>query len=107
MESTAERLVRIARGTKTGAIVAAVHGLDRTIWPRFEGVASTTSDGYVLCDFVDADGVGHYSAFVGERSEVIEQVKALARHAKLTPAERAGLELRVENWCGKQNYWRQ
>lgn len=87
-----------------GAILACA--LDRNSenpspFPRFEGKASVTSDGFAMCNFIDRNGQGHMGAFVGSVSDVKENARRLARHLQLGPRETLELIGAVNAWLGE------
>ena len=92
------------KGSRFGAILACALDVDRKAIPRFVGKASITSDGFVMCDFVDSSGHGHYGAFVGAVSDLDSNVKWLAEHLSLNSADHAALESTVRQWIGTD--WR-
>lgn len=87
-------------GTKFGAILRCALNVERDAVPRFVGKATATSDGFVMCDFVDADGEGHWGAFVGSRSDLVRNMKGLAGHLQLTIDEEIELQHIVAAWLG-------
>jgi len=48
----------------------------------FVGEATITSDGFLMCDFVDADGVMHHGAFVAHWNDIAAQANGLDRHIR-------------------------
>lgn len=67
-------------------------------YPRFEGKAYYTSDGFLLCDFVGADKRFHAGAFVGAWADLFNNCVRLADHLNLTIEERASLLHAVKVW---------
>lgn len=92
------------RGTQFGAIIRCALERDREALPRFTGKASVTSDGYVMCNFVDRDGAARYSAFVGSFGELISNMTNLKRHLKLITAECHEFDAVIRAWVGTD--WR-
>ena len=72
-----DRALAATRGTQLGAIIACSLSLPRSS-PMFNGKASITSDGFVMCDFTDTAGVTHMGAFVGAVSDLNRNVEGLA-----------------------------
>ena len=95
-----DRIVSTSQGTKTGAIVACALGVS-TPSPYFSGKASVTSDGFVMCNFVDSDDHMHWGAFVGSVDELDGNIAGLARHMCLTANEREQLLQAVTAWIGQ------
>jgi hypothetical protein len=94
-----ERVLAATNGTQTGAILRCAfnkNGPGET--PRFEGRASVTSDGFVMCNFVDAGGRGHHSAFVGSMADLNDNLVRLSDHLRLDAAEDEELMDAVDNW---------
>jgi hypothetical protein len=98
-----DKALASTRGTKFGAILRVALG-QTTGFTRFVGKASITSDGFVMCDFVDKDGEGHHGAFVGEVSDLDRNVEGLAKHLTLNSDDHNALTAAVANWIGKD--WR-
>lgn len=98
-------------GSKFGAILACAFGRNAELiegkggigsdCPRFEGTASVTSDGYVMCSFVDKHGEGHMGAFVGSRDDVLANVRGLSEHLQLGPRERLEFRCDIGAWLGE------
>jgi hypothetical protein len=86
-------------GTQFGAILHASLGVDKAA-PLFRGKASVTSDGFVMCDFVDSHGAYRHSAFVGAVSDLDSNVDGLSRHLNLGESDRASLRAAVKSWIG-------
>mgnify|MGYP000529467603 CR=1 FL=1 len=91
-------------GTKFGAIIRCALGVDRDVYPRFEGKAHVTSDGYVMCDFVGQDHGYHTGAFVGALSDLDLNIVGLSKHLGMTPSEYNALTAIVTSWIGRD--WR-
>jgi hypothetical protein len=92
------RAIAATRGTRFGAILACAMDIERDATPRFVGKAAVTSDGFVMCSFVDRDGNGHLGAFVGAASDLDSNVDGLARHLRLTDADSRALAALVAGW---------
>src|SRR4051812_31624492 len=84
-----QKLLGATVGTQLGAIIRCAFGIERSAWPRFEGKGVMTSDGFIMCNFVDSNGGGHLGAFVGSRQDFDRNVLGVAGHCELNPAERA------------------
>jgi hypothetical protein len=99
-----EKIIAVAKGTKTGAIVACAFDKNEpNECPRFEGTASLTSDGFLMCDFVDSDGECHMGAFVGDVSSYRNNIQKLADHCGLAGRERAEFMGVMNGWVA--NKW--
>jgi hypothetical protein len=85
----------------TGAIVACALNRERLAVPRYVGKATITSDGWVMCDFVDSDHRKHLGAFVGGVSDLEANVRGLARHCRLNSDEQENLFQAVRNWIAQ------
>lgn len=97
----ADRLLDAADGTKTGAILRCALNRTGTELPRFVGKALITSDGFLLCNFYDADTNYHAGAFVGSYADLQDNLfgmYGLAVQLKLTKDEEAELQALVKNW---------
>lgn len=95
--SLRDRLLQVASGTRTGAIIASAYGV-KTPPPCFPGKACVTSDGYLMADFIDSGGCLHTGAFAGAIDDLRGNLKALADHCELTAAEREELDAAVQGW---------
>lgn len=80
-----------AEYTRTGCLLINMLGSEPTSGPKFKGLLSITSDGYVLCDFVKRDGTYTSGAFVGLVSNLVANFRGLADHLKLTDVQRKEL----------------
>lgn len=89
-----------ANESQVGAILCcAFYAPDyRKARPRFEGKAYHTSDGFLLCDFVEESGEYHRGAFVGAWADLYFKVMKLADLLKLTVDERQELLHYVKSW---------
>jgi hypothetical protein len=92
-----DRAMDATKGTRMGAIVA--RAIDRDISaPRFRSKAIVTSDGYVMADFERANGQRHGSAFVCSINDLCLNAVGLARHIKMTKAEREEFAVALIGW---------
>ena len=92
-------------GSQFGAILrCALHENIPGRNPHFTGKAMVTSDGFVMCDFVDKNGDLHIGAFVGAKTDLDRNVVGLSKHLKLNATEAGELSAVVAKWIGK--YWR-
>lgn len=94
-----DKLLAATHGTQTGAIAKCV--LDRNVEGepcQYVGKASVTSDGFVMCGYVDRDGQSHMGAFVGDVRDLERNVLGVADHLSLTPDERAAWFRAVRHW---------
>jgi hypothetical protein len=94
------RCVQATHGgqSQLGAILCAVL---RTRWGRplsFNYSATVTSDGFVMCDFVDRHGTMRMGAFVCSVRELIENFRGLADHCKLDDKDRTELFKELRAW---------
>lgn len=94
------KLAAPTRGSKFGAIIDAAYGQERDAIPRFAGRATATSDGFLMCHFVDRNGEGHMGAFVGSLSDLQRNVAGLSDHLNLSAAERAEFRTAISAWVG-------
>jgi hypothetical protein len=96
-----DKILATTAGTKLGAILRCAMGRNEmTMFPRFVGKASVTSDGFVLCDFIDGSFQDHHGAFVGSKVEVLNNGRNLSLHMKLSPAEQIELLNLIDAWMG-------
>jgi hypothetical protein len=98
------RVINLTHGTQSGAILRYILGHSNDECPRFEGKASITSDGFVMCNFVDKDGNRHMGAFVGDAEGLDSTHKNVVSHFKLTEEEADRLSTAIDGWVGKD--WR-
>jgi hypothetical protein len=89
--------LQATNGTQFGAIVAAALG-EEIPPPRFGRRASVTSDGFVMCNFVDREGQGHPGAFVGSVADLERNIVGFPAHIKMTPAERKAFYAIMRAW---------
>lgn len=85
-------------GTQFGAILRAAMKLPDRTPPYFGQYASITSDGFIMCDFCDKDGVFHIGAFVGAADDLDGNVAGLTKHMSLTAQEHAELQALIRGW---------
>ena len=101
-----ERALAATNGSQLGAILRCAfnkNGLNET--PRFTGRASITSDGFVMCNFVDRYGHDHMGAFVGDTKDLNDNITGLVKHLKLNDDEIEELHNAVYvKWIGTD--WR-
>ena len=87
------------QGTKFGAILACASN-----WPvakgtpAFDGRATLTSDGMLLCDFLDTCGSRHSGAFVGSFADLCRNLAGVAAHLALTAGDREKLAKVSSRW---------
>ncbi len=94
-----DKLLAATRGTQLGAIIRCAFDLERDAEPRFEGKATVTSDGFVMCNFIDRNGDGHWGAFVGSHSDYAANVHGVADHCKMDVEDRAAFFRAMDDWC--------
>lgn len=95
-----QRLLAATQNTQLGAIIRAAYGLERDTTPRFCGKGIMTSDGYIMCNFIDSNNSFHPGAFVGSKADFDRNVLGVALHCKLAPAERAMFHNTMNDWAG-------
>jgi hypothetical protein len=94
-----EKAIAATRGTQLGAIMACA--LDQEIpAPHFNGKASVTSDGFLMCNFTRANGEQHMGALVGAYNDLERNAIGLAAHLKLTDGERREFTDALVGWIG-------
>jgi hypothetical protein len=96
-----DRLLAATKGTQTGAIAKCV--LNRNVAQglrQYYGQASITSDGFVMCNFMDAQGQEHMGAFVGSVDDLKRNVVGVAKHLGLTDDEREAWYRACRAWIG-------
>ena len=96
-----QRALAATRESRFGAIVADALG-EKIPAPHFSGRPSITSDGYVMCNFVDGRGQGHMGAFIGSFADVQRNVVGLANHLKLSAEDRAEYAATLTRWLGRK-----
>jgi hypothetical protein len=106
MKMTDELANKILRhtieGGKLHCILRSAFGMaSNKHFPRFGNSAIITSDGYVMADFVDAEGLGHHSAFVGAWDDIARNVQGLMDHMKLNDDDRSALAAAMMNWISR------
>lgn len=95
-----DRLLAASKYSQLGAIIACAYGRDRDALPRFTGKAIMTSDDFIMCNFIDRNGIGHMGAFVGSRQDFNRNVAGIAAHCNLSASERAQFFETMNDWCG-------
>ncbi|MCK1671080.1 hypothetical protein [Bradyrhizobium sp. 150] len=96
-----DKAMAATRGSQLGAIIACALGRNPDDVPRFNGKASVTSDGFIMCDFVDRSGEGRMSALAGSLSDLERNVKGLADHLQLTAEERGEYAEKLGGWISE------
>ena len=101
-----DKALLATRGSQFGAIIECALGIGagETTGPRFVGKASVTSDGFIMCDFIDRNGQYRFGAFVGGQSDLDRNTRGLIAHLKLTAPEAVKFEAVIKSWIGKD--WR-
>ncbi len=74
------RLYFAPTGAQTHAIIAAVLGEEPRTDQLYVGKACITSDGFVMCDYIDAEGLLRAGAFVGSFESLQTNVVGLIKH---------------------------
>ncbi len=98
------KILQASKGSQLGAIIRCAYGIERDAMPRFEGKASVTSDGYVMCNFVARNGDHHMGAFVGDMADFERNVEGIAKHCALDADERKAFLATMRGWIGTD--WR-
>ena len=102
-EAVFDLALAAADGTQTGAILRCALGRNTDAVPRFEGKASVTSDGFVMCNFIDRNGEGHMGAFVGSYDDLLRNLGKLAahveKHGRVEVDHKAMLDA-IDAWIG-------
>jgi hypothetical protein len=87
--------------SRFGCILLSAMGRDTdATQPRFDRRATVTSDGFVICGFLNRNGEYHMGAFVGAYSDLLANCTGLAKHLKLTAKQSAELLALVVKWAG-------
>jgi hypothetical protein len=95
-----DKALAATRGSQFGAIIRCALGRDLEAVPRFVGKASVTSDGFIMCNFIDRDGDGYHGAFVGAKSDLTRNFRGLSDHLKLNDKDRAAFRKVLTTWLG-------
>lgn len=96
-----DRALAATRQSKTGAILRCALKADNDGIPRYEGKASVTSDGFMICDFVNREGQRHMGAFAGSMEDLENNVEGLAVHLGLNAEETEELrKVLTVDWVG-------
>ena len=98
------KILAATRGTQLGAIAICALGKKATRNPRFIGKASITSDGFIMCDFVDSSGQYRPGAMVGRVGDLECNAIGVATHCELSPADRLAWFAQVQEWIATD--WR-
>jgi hypothetical protein len=86
--------------SKFGCMIMAA--LDRTPDepPRFVGKPTITSDGFMMCAFVNRAGEHHHGAFAGAVADYRSNVAGLMAHLDLNAADKADYLKTMQAWSG-------
>lgn len=97
------RAIEATQGPRSmlGAILLAVLGKQRRTVPQFRGQATITSNGFVLCDYLDKSGQIRFGAFLCDVADLTRNFRGLADHLRLTDAERVEMFDALRNWIAK------
>lgn len=93
-----DKALAATAGTQFGAIIRCAYDLERDACPRFVGKASITSDGFVMCSFVDRHGEGHMGAFVGSARDLSANIAGLIRHCSMKADEAEAFRAKLNAW---------
>ena len=86
-------------GSQFGAIIACALGRPVTApTGRFYGHATVTSDGYIMCGFIDRNGENRGNAFVGSKDDLTRNFRGLSDHLKLNDRDRANFRNALARW---------
>lgn len=94
------RVFTATKGSKFGAILRCAMGIDNDNYPKFSGKCSVTSDGFVMCNFLDRNGIFHLGAFIGAWQDIENNINGLSIHLKLKEKEKKELFDSVNIWIG-------
>lgn len=94
-----DKAIAATNGSHFGAVLACALGREIPA-PHFNGKASVTSDGFVMCSFTGSDGRDHMGAFVGSLSDLERNSVGLAKHLELSAVERAEFADALLKWIG-------
>lgn len=92
------RAIEATQGTKLGAIFLAMIEKQRRTRPQFRGKATITSDGFVMCDFIDRHNVLHLGALVCTVEELVANLRGLAEHLRLNDDEAQAMFQKAREW---------
>lgn len=96
-----DKAIAATHDSQFGAIIACALGRNPDDVPRFNGKASVTSDGFVMCDFVDRSGESRMGALVGSLNDLERNVKGLADHLQLSAQERGEYAEKLGGWISE------
>lgn len=85
---------------KTHAIIAVMLGREPRTNQSFHGKAIVTSDGFVMCDFIDSNGRYHYGALVCDHAELVENMQGVMAALELTAGDRLIVNQLIRDWVG-------
>lgn len=94
------KILAAAGRTQTGALLACILGEARPA-PYFTGKGVITSDGFLMCNFVDRDNTFHPGAFVGSFHDLTDNILRLRDFMQLSKADYNDLSLTVSGWIGQ------
>ena len=104
-DTLTERILAATNGSQLGAILRCAFNKNGQLKRMlFVGQASVTSDGFVMCSFIDGRGESHLGAFVGSISDLDENIARLEKHLKLTAGEIEELNAAIAGWIATD--WR-
>lgn len=85
--------------TRLGCILRCAMGRNsETDFPRFQGKAVITSDGYLTGDFYSEDGAFHHGAFVGDVHDFERNVQGLCEHLGLEGDDKMHFYRAARDW---------
>lgn len=96
-----DKAIAATRGTQFGAIVACALGVERDATPRFVGKGIVTSDGFLMCGFVDRNGTGHHGALVGAMADCESNISGLSKHLGLSREDDAEFRAVMKAWISQ------
>ena len=94
------KAIEATRGNQSqmGALVIAILGKRPKYGPWFGKSATITTDGYLICDFMDRHQAFHMGAFVGSVRDLIVNLRGLADHLQLNDEDRKAMFLAARQW---------
>jgi hypothetical protein len=97
-----DRAIAATRGNQTrfGCMLLAALGRVPDKPPQFTGSPTTTSDGFMMCNFVNMQGEHHPGALAGEVADLERNIVGFPKHIRMTPDERKEFYAMWHRWMG-------